>query len=121
MTEALCGAPELIIEVSKATRYVDLGPKLADYEQAGVLEYLVRALDPDDVFLFRQEQGRLTACPLDEDGLYRLNSFPGLRLDPQALIAGDTRRLRAVVDPGLATPEHAEFVARLGGGTAPGS
>ena len=29
------GAPELVVEVSKATRYVDLGPKLADYEQAG--------------------------------------------------------------------------------------
>ena len=59
MSKALCGVPELIIEVSKATRYVDLGPKLADYEQAGVLEYLVRALDPDEVFLFRQEQGTL--------------------------------------------------------------
>lgn len=115
------GAPELIIEVSKATRYVDLGPKLADYEQAGVLEYVVRALDPDEVFLFRQEQGTLIERPLDEDGLYRLTSFPGLWLDPQALIEGDTRRLRAVVDLGLATPEHAEFVARLGEGLAAGS
>jgi Uma2 family endonuclease len=50
------GAPELIIEVSKATRYVDLGPKLADYEQAGVLEYIVRALDPDEVFHFRRDR-----------------------------------------------------------------
>jgi hypothetical protein len=56
-----------------------------------------------------------------EDGLYRLTSFPGLLLDPQALIAGDTRRLRAVVDLGLATPEHAEFVARLAEGPAAGS
>jgi len=107
--------------VSKATRYVDLGPKLADYEQAGVLEYLVRALDPVEVFLFRQEQGTLIERPLDEDGLYRLTSFPGLWLDPQALLAGDTRRLRAVVDLGLSTPEHAEFVARLAEGPAVGS
>jgi Uma2 family endonuclease len=110
------GAPELIVEVSKATRYVDLGPKLADYEQAGVLEYIVRALDPDEVFLFRQERGTLTRCDLNEDGLYRLTSFPGLWLDPQALLAGDTRRLRAVVDLGLASPEHAGFVARLAAG-----
>ncbi len=27
-------APELVVEVSKATRYIDLGPKLADYELA---------------------------------------------------------------------------------------
>jgi len=114
------GAPELIIEVSKATRYVDLGPKLADYEQAGVLEYIVRALDPDEVFLFRQMQGTLIQHPLDEDGLYRLTSFPGLWLDPQALLAGDTRRLRAVVDLGLATPEHAGFVALLAKGRAAG-
>ena len=35
------GAPELIVEVSKATRYVDMGPKKTDYERAGVLEYVV--------------------------------------------------------------------------------
>ena len=35
------GAPELVVEVSKATRYVDLGPKLFEYERAGVQEYLV--------------------------------------------------------------------------------
>ncbi|MBV8311112.1 MAG: Uma2 family endonuclease [Planctomycetaceae bacterium] len=107
--------------MSRATRYVDLGPKLADYEQAGVLEYLVRALDPVEVFLFRQEQGTLLERPLDADGLYRLISFPGLWLGPQALLVGDTRRLRAVVDLGLSTPEHAEFVARLAEGPAAGS
>ncbi len=29
------GPPELVVEVSKATRSVDLGPKLHDYERAG--------------------------------------------------------------------------------------
>jgi hypothetical protein len=32
--------------------------------------------------------------------------------NPIALIAGDTRRLRAVLDLGCATSYHAEFVAR---------
>ncbi len=41
------GAPELVVEIAKATRYIDLGPKLRDYERAGVLEYVVRAIDPD--------------------------------------------------------------------------
>src|SRR5271168_467824 len=41
------GAPELVVEVARATRYVDLGPKLDDYERAGVLEYVVHALEPD--------------------------------------------------------------------------
>jgi Uma2 family endonuclease len=107
------GAPELVVEIAKATRYVDLGPKLADYEQAGVLEYVVRALDPDEVLWFRREQGALVATPVDADGVHRSTTFPGLWLDPQALLAGDTRRLRAVLDQGVATPEHAHLVARL--------
>ena len=109
----LAGPPELIAEVSHATRYVDLGPKLEDYQRAGVLEYVVRALEPDQVFWFVREGGILVERPLGEDGLYRSTNFPGLWLDPQALVRGDGRRLRAVVDLGCATPEHAAFVARL--------
>src|SRR3954451_1363102 len=41
------GVPELIVEVSHTSRYTDLGPKLDDYERACVLEYVVRALEPD--------------------------------------------------------------------------
>jgi len=109
----VCGAPELVVEVAKATRYVDLGPKRADYQQAGVLEYVVRAIDPDEIFWFGQEQGVLLQRPIGEDGLYRSTVFPGLWLDPAALVKGDTRRQRAVLDLGCATPEHAAFVARL--------
>jgi Uma2 family endonuclease len=107
------GAPELVVEVAKATRYVDLGPKLGEYERAGVLEYVVRAIDPDEVFWFALEHGVLVQRPIGEEGLYRSTVFPGLWLDPVALLNGDTRRLRAVLDLGCATPEHAAFVARL--------
>ena len=87
----LRGAPELVAEVAKATRYVDLGPKLRDYERAGVLEYVVRAIDPDEIFWFGQEQGVLVQRAIGEDRLYRSVVFPGLWLDPQALLSGDTR------------------------------
>ena len=107
------GAPELVVEVSKATRYVDLGPKLRDYERAGVLEYMVRAIDPDEIFWFIQENGVLVQCSIGEDGLYRSAEFPGLWLDPQALLEGNRRRLRAVLDLGCSTPEHTAFVAKL--------
>jgi len=109
----LAGPPELVTEVSHATRYIDLGPKLEDYQRAGVLEYVVRALEPDEVFWFVREGGVLVQQELGADGLYRSVNFPGLWLDPRALIEGDGRRLRAVVDLGCATPEHAAFVARL--------
>jgi Uma2 family endonuclease len=107
------GAPELIVEVAKATRYVDLGPKLTDYEHAGVLEYVVRALGPDEILWFEQQQGALAQRPIGADGIYRSAVFPGLWLDPRALVKGDRRRLRGVLDLGCATPEHAAFLARL--------
>ena len=107
------GAPELVIEVSKTTRYLDLGPKLNGYQQAGVPEYVVRALDPDDVLWFRRADAVFQRVAPDADGLYRSAIFPGLWLDPQALLSGDTRRLRQVVEQGAATPQHAAFVARL--------
>ena len=117
--EYVGGGPELVVEVSKATRYVDLGPKKADYERAGVQEYLVRAIDPDEVYWFGQEQGELVRRSIGDDGLYRSTLFPGLWLDPVALLNGDRRRLRAVVDLGCATPEHAAFVAGLARGPDP--
>ena len=107
------GVPELVLEVSHSSRYTDLGPKLDDYERAGVQEYIVRALEPDEVLWHVLREGRLTAIPPGANGLYRSHVFPGLWLDPQALLGDDTRRLRAVIDQGVATAEHAVFVARL--------
>jgi Uma2 family endonuclease len=107
------GSPELVVEVAKATRYIDLGPKLNDYERAGVQEYVVRAIDPDELYWFAQEHGVLVQRPIGDDGIYRSIVFPGLWVDPIALVNGDTRRLRAVIDLGCATPEHGEFVSQL--------
>jgi len=66
----------LVVEVAKPTRYVDLGPKLADYQQAGVLECAVRAMDPDEIFWFGQEKCVLVQRPVAGDGLYRSTAFP---------------------------------------------
>lgn len=51
--------------------------------------------------------------PPGPDGIFRSEVFPGLWLDPKALFDDDLDRLIAVVDQGIATPEHAAFVARL--------
>ncbi len=115
----LRGAPELVVEVAHSSRYVDLGPKLEDYQRAGVLEYVVRALEPDEILWFVLHDGVLVQQAPGEDGLYRSVNFPGLWLDPEALIRDDGRRLRAVVDLGCATPEHAAFVARLAAAREP--
>jgi Uma2 family endonuclease len=107
------GVPELLVEVSHTSRYTDLGSKFEDYERVGVREYIVRAIEPDEIYWFVLRNGRFVDLEPDPDGIYRSEVFPGLWLDPAALLAGDRKRLRAVVDLGCSTPEHAAFVARL--------
>src|SRR5262249_18331242 len=101
------------VEISHTSRYTDLGPKFEDYERVGVQEYIVRAIEPDEIYWFVLRIGRFVDLEPAPDGIYRSEVFPGLWLDPAALLAGDTRRLRPVVELGCATPEHVAFVARL--------
>ena len=107
------GGPELVVEIARSSRRIDLGPKYRDYERAGVLEYLVVALDPDEIHWFVRRGDRLERLSPGPDGLYRSEVFPGLWLDPQALFAEDLDAITTTLDLGLATPEHAGFVARL--------
>ena len=58
---------------------------------------------------------------LDADGVCRVRSFPGLWVHAEALLARDHGRLMAVLSQGLATAEHANFVARLAAARSGGS
>lgn len=111
--EYIVGAPELIGEVALSTEAIDLHGKRLDYEQAGAREYLVVALRPPRVLWFVARKGRFEELPPGPDGILRSETFPGLWLDPAALLRLDGRRLLEVLRQGLATPEHAAFVSRL--------
>ncbi len=76
-------------------------------------EYVVVALEPDEVFWFVRREGRLVALAPGDDGIFRSEVFPGLWLDPAALFADDMERLINMLERGLATPEHAGFAAEL--------
>jgi len=108
----LVGAPELVVEISRSSRDYDLGAKKADYERAGVREYVVVELDPNRIHWFIRRGEQFEELPAGPDGVFRSEIFPGLWLDPQALFSEDRRRLIDVHE-GLATPQHAAFVARL--------
>jgi Uma2 family endonuclease len=109
----IVGAPELVVEISRSSLAIDLGAKKDDYGRAGIPEYLVVGLEPPAVHWFVRRGERFEEQAAGPDGILRSEVFPGLWLDPDALYAGDRHRLRAAVDRGLATPEHAAFVARL--------
>ena len=106
-------APELVAEVAASTASYDLNTKLNVYRRNGVREYIVwRVLDRQiDWFMLRE--GEFVRLPLDDAGLYRSEVFPGLWLDPAALVRGDTQSVQAALQRGLASREHADFVARL--------
>ncbi len=109
----LTGAPELVVQVSLTTERLDLMERKKDFETAGVREYLVIALRKQKVFWFGRRRGKFNEIPPGPDGILRSEIFPGLWLDPAALLDGDVKRLMAVLRLGLASPEHSTFVARL--------
>jgi Uma2 family endonuclease len=109
----LIGAPELVVETAATTESRDLHHKKADYEKAGVIEYVVVALRSREVFWFVRRRGKYQRIARDADGIHRSKIFPGLWLDPDALLRRDRRRLLAVLRQGLASKEHRAFAAKL--------
>jgi Uma2 family endonuclease len=116
--EYIAGPPELIVEVASSSEDIDLHAKRADYERTGVKEYVVVALRRARVYWFVSRGGRFADLPPGADGILRSEVFPGLWLDPAALLRRDRGRLLDVLRQGLATPEHAAFVSRLAGPAA---
>ena len=104
------GAPELLAEIAASKRSLDLHGKHDDYRRYGVLEYLVLCVRERQMRWFDLRTGRET--PIDDDGIIRVRSFPGLWIDVAALLNEDARLIR-VLEQGLATPEHGAFVRRL--------
>jgi len=107
------GGPELVIEVAASSVSYDLHDKLEVYRAAGVPEYLVwRVLDETlDWRVLRA--GRYEPLAPGADGVLRSEVFPGLWLDAAALAAGDLAQVAQVLQQGVATAAHGEFVARL--------
>jgi Uma2 family endonuclease len=109
----LNGAPEFIGEISDSSESIDLNRKKLDYEEAGVREYFVAALRTKQVFWFARRRGKFKAVSPGTDGILRSEVFPGLWLDPAAFLSRDYQQVLAVLRQGLASPEHAAFVAKL--------
>lgn len=105
------GPPELVGEIALSSRAIDLHAKRNDYIQAGVLEYLVWCLREQELRWFDlRTQGELSP---DADGVLRVRAFPGLWIHVESLLHRDGQQLLATLEQGLASPEHAAFVARL--------
>ena len=107
------GPPELVAEIVASSAAYDLHQKLNVYRRHGVREYIVwRVLDEEiDWFILRE--GRFDRLSPDAAGIYKSEAFPGLWLDPAALLRGDQSEVLRVLNEGLASAEHAEFLRLL--------
>lgn len=109
----LRGAPEFVVEVAASSASIDARKKLDMYRRAGVREYVVwRTLD-EAVDWWVLEEDEYRPLPAGADGVLRSRVLPGLWLDPQALIAGESARVLVVAQQGVASEEHRAFVAKL--------
>jgi len=84
-----------------------------DYEQAGVLEYVVVVLRQRVVRWFILQDGTYREGEADAHGLFKSTVFPGLWLDAPALLQGNGRQVMATLQHGIETPEHVAFVQQL--------
>jgi hypothetical protein len=107
------GSPELVAEVAYSTASIDLNAKKADYEKAGAKEYLVIQVREKAIRWFARREGRFEELTPGPDGVLKSTAFPGLWLDPKAFFERPARPLLAILQQGLASPEHATFVAEL--------
>lgn len=115
----VAGGPELVAEVSSSSVSIDLHAKFNVYRRNNVREYVVWRILDSAIDWYVLREGRYEALALSPDGRYQSEAFPGLWLPPQALIRGDLVAVLDVARQGIASPDHAAFVARLRGQAKP--
>lgn len=107
------GAPELVVEVAASSTAIDLHAKKRAYRRNGVREYIVwRTLESQlDWFVLIEDE--YVAQQPDENGVIQSQVFPGLWLAVSALLSGEMTTVLAVLQSGLNSTAHQEFVQQL--------
>jgi Uma2 family endonuclease len=107
------GAPELVGEVAASSASFDLHTKLRAYRRNQVQEYIVWRVEEEAVDWFVLRHGDYARLSLTSSGIHQSEVFPGLWLDPAALVGADLPTVLGVLQQGIASPEHTAFVAQL--------
>lgn len=110
------GAPELIVEIAASSVSIDLHQKLQVYRRNRVQEYLVWRVQDDKFDWFRLNSGEYIKLEPNQDGIIGSQIFPGLWLDRAALLAGNLAKVLEVVQQGLTSQSHQDFVQQLAKG-----
>lgn len=84
----------------------------------GVTEYLVLLTYEQEVRWFSFAQGETVQLEPNADGVLQSRVLPGLQLEPARFWQGNLTGVIEGLRRGLATSEHAAFVARLQSSTS---
>ena len=107
------GAPEFIVEVAASSSSYDLHSKLNIYQRNGVREYLVLLAYERDLRFFRLADGEYVMVEPDDSGVLRSQVLPGFWFRSDWFWEGRVAELIQLVEEGIASPEHQEFVESL--------
>lgn len=104
------GAPELVAEIAASSAAYDLHDKKKVYRRNGIQEYIVWQIFENKLDWFRLSEGEYVELEPDATGTVRSQVLPGLWLAVPALLAGDMARVLVVLQEGVKSSEHAEFI-----------
>ncbi|MCG5060547.1 MAG: Uma2 family endonuclease [Limnoraphis sp. WC205] len=124
------GAPELVIEIAvrpcgfvsrQGTRTkraassaaIDLGDKKRAYRRSGIQEYIIWQVFEQKIDWLSLQNGDYIEFIPNEKGVIDSQVFPGLWLDINAMLQGDMQQVLAVLQSGINSDEHQEFVQQL--------
>jgi Uma2 family endonuclease len=113
------GAPELVAEIAGSSVSYDLHEKLEAYRRNGVREYIVWRVWDNAIDWFQLRDGQYVPLIPDGQAVIKSTAFPGLWMDLAAMLGGQSAKVLALLQQGLASPEHLQFVQKLqaqGGG-----
>lgn len=108
------GAPELVVEIAASSAAIDLHGKKQAYRRNGVKEYIVWQVLDQKLTWFSLEQGEYLELIPDNEGILRSRVFPGLWLAATELLAGNMQGVLKVLQAGLQSAEHGDFIKKLG-------
>lgn len=107
------GSPELVAEVAASSATIDLGDKKRAYRRNGVQEYIVWQVFDQKIDWFCLMGEDYVDLAANENGVICSQVFPGLWLDVAAMLRGDMPAVLAVLQQGLASDAHQNFVNEL--------
>ena len=107
------GAPELVAEVATSSAAIDLGDKKRAYRRNRVKEYIVWQVFDQKIDWYHLTNDDYVGLDVNENGVICSLVFPGLWLDISAMLVGDMARVLAVLQQGLASEAHQQFVQKL--------